>query len=155
MKVLLIFLFIGLVGYLVIHMCGGFSGTRKKGVRPLNDAGKRLIVLDNLVSLNDRDLSRLKGEIQDLKELLGKDTIRDTPKKEGGQKASNRLINRHSGTSPVGSKLSGKALLQKIQLEAREGIPDERGDRRPSGFIPRIILVNILLLLITVLVMLL
>ena len=155
MKVLLIFLFIGLVGYLVIHMCGGFSGRRKRVIRPLNDVDKSLIVLDNLVSLNDRDLSRLKGEIQDLKELLGNGTIRDTPKKEGGQEASNRLINRHSGTAPVGSKLSGKALLQKIQHEAREGISDERGDRRPSGFIPRIILVNILLLLITVLVMLL
>ena len=155
MKVLLIFLFIGLVGYLVIHMCGGFSGRRKKGVRPLNDVDKSLIVLDNLVSLNDRDLSRLKGEIQDLKELLGKGTIRDTPKKEGGQEPSNRLIKSHSGTAPVGSKLSGKALLQKIQREAREGMPDERDDRRPSGFIPRIILVNILLLLITVLVMLL
>ena len=155
MKVILIVFFIGLVGYLVIHMCGGFSGRRKKGVRPLNDADKSLIVLDNLVSLNDRDLSRLKGEIQDLKELLGKDTIGDTAKKEGDQEAGNRLINRRSGTAPVGSKLSGKALLQKIQHEAREGISDERGGRKSSGFIPRIILVNILLLLITVLVMLL
>ena len=72
MKVLLIFLFICLVGYLVIHMCGGFSGRRRKVIRPIDDVDKSLIVLDNLVSLNDRDLSRLKGEIQDLKELLEK-----------------------------------------------------------------------------------
>ena len=155
MKVLLIFLFIGLVGYLVIHMCGGFSGRRKKVIRPRDDVDKSLIVLDNLVSLNDRDLSRLKGEIQDLKELLEKGPKRDAPKKEGDQEPDNRLITRHSGTAPVGSKLNGKALLQKIQREARQGIPDERDDRRSSGFIPRIILVNILLLLITVLVMLL
>ena len=155
MKVLLIFLFICLVGYLVIHMCGGFSGRRKKEIRPIDDVDKSLIVLDNLVSLNDRDLSRLKGEIQDLKELLEKGPKCDAPKKEGDQEPDKRLITRHSGTAPVGSKLNGKSLLQKIQHAARQGIPDERDDRRSSGFIPRIILVNILLLLITVLVMLL
>ncbi len=155
MKVLLIFFFIGLVGYLVIHMCGGFSDRRKKVTRPIDDVGKSLIVLDNLVSLNDRDLSRLKGDIQDLKDLLEKGTRRDALKKDGDQKPGSRLIKSHTRSAPVGSKLSGKALLQKIQREAREGIPDERDDRRSSGFIPRIILVNILLLLITVLVMLL
>ena len=155
MKVLLIFLFIGLVGYLVVQMCGGFSGRRKKVVRPIDDVDKSLIVLDNLVSLNDRDLFRLKREIQDLKDLLEKGTRRDAPKKEGDQEPDSRLIKHHTRFAPVGSKLSGKAFLEKIQREAREGIPDERDDRRSSGFIPRIILVNILLLLITVLVMLL
>ncbi|HIJ55121.1 MAG TPA: hypothetical protein HPQ03_03245 [Deltaproteobacteria bacterium] len=154
MKVLLIFLFIGLVGYLVIHMCGGFSGRRKKVIRQLNGVDKSLIILDNLISLNDRDLSRLKGEIQDLKKLLEKGKRRGTPKKEEDLEPDNRLIKQHTRSAPVGLKLSGRVLLQKIQREAREGIPDQRDDRRPSGFIPKIIVVNILLLLITVLVML-
>ena len=81
MKVLLIFLFISLVGYLIIHMCGGFKVRRKKTNRPLQDVDKRLIVLENLASLNDNDLSRLKGEIQDLKEILERGRKPDLPRK--------------------------------------------------------------------------
>ena len=154
MKVLLIFLFISLVGYLVIHMCGGFSGRNKKVIRPIDDVDKSLIVLDNLVSLNDRDLSRLKGEIQGLKDILVRGDRREVSEKAGDREPENRMIKSHTGPASFGSKLSGKALLEKIQREAREGILDERDARRSSGLIPKIIVVNILLLLITVLVML-
>ena len=155
MKVLLIFLFISLVGYLIIHMCGGFKVRRKKTNRPLQDVDKRLIVLDNLASLNDNDLSRLKGEIQDLKEILERGRKPDLPRKGEEPVLENRGLNRNRSASPIGSKLSRKALLEKIQREAREGIAVEQEDsRRPSGLISRIIVINVLLILITLLVML-
>ena len=155
MKVLLIFLFIVLAGYLVIHMCGGFSARRKKVIRQLQGLDKSLMVLDNLVSLNDRDLSRLKGELKDLNNILEGGNSR-----EGSESAGNRRKPggpssiRHTGPAPAGSKLSGKALLEKIRREAQTAISDESDNRRPSGFIPKIIVVNILLLIITILVML-
>jgi len=153
MKVLLIFLFVVLAGYLIVHMCGGFSGRRKKVIRPIEDIDKSLIILDNLVSLNDRDLSRLKGEIQDLRDLLDKGTIQHASIKEGDRKIKNRLEQNYAGSPPIGSKLSGKELLRKIQREASAEISVGNEDRRPPSVIPRIVIINILLLLITVLVM--
>ena len=110
MKVLLIFLFIVLAGYLVIHMCGGFSARRKKVIRQLQGLDKSLMVLDNLVSLNDRDLSRLKGELKDLKNIL-----EGGNRREGSGRAENRKPGgpssiRHTGPAPAGSKLNAPNL---------------------------------------------
>ena len=154
MKVLLIFLFIVLAGYLVIHMCGGFSARRKKVIRQLQGLDKSLMVLDNLVSLNDRDLSRLKGELKDLKNILEGGNRREGSGRAENWKPGGPSSTHHTGPAPAGSKLSSKALLEKIRREAQTAISDESDNRRPSGFIPKIIVINILLLIITILVML-
>ena len=155
MKLLLISLFIGLAGYLIIEMCGGFSGRRKKVTRPIDNDDKRLMALDLLVSLNDRDLARIKGEIQDIKDLLDEEPIRNAPRDAADRNSSSRRVRNGEGTAPIESKLSGKEFLRKIRRETGIGAIDAGDDGKPSRMIPRIIVVNILLLLITLLVMLL
>lgn len=158
MKLVLVLLFVGLAGYLIIQMCGGFSGRtkrRRKGVRPLDNDHKRLMVLDLLVSLNDRDLAQVKGEILEIKDLLEKGPIPDAPGDAADRNASSRRARNREDAAAIESKLSGKALMRKIRRETGVGTIDIDAEKRPPRMMPRIIVVNILLLLITLLVMLL
>ena len=155
MKLVLILLFVGLTGYLIIQMCGGFSGRRKKGVRRIDTDDKRLMVLDLLVSLNDRDLSQIKGEILEIKDLLGKEPIRKAAGDTADRNTSIRRARNFEGIASIESKLSGKEVLRKIRRETGAGAMDAGEDTKPQRMMPRIIVINILLLLITLLVMLL
>lgn len=107
---------------------------------------KSVLILDELVSLNDYELSHLKDDIQDIKALL--DNSRYSGMADSDQKGAMPKMR------PVlpGTRLRGNELLKKISKEVK------RRDKRTykiyrSRFSKgRIILIQILLVIITVLV---
>ena len=154
MKTLLVVLFIILFIYLIIHMC---SGSGDRGVPTRSDKGfeKSLLVLDGLRSLGDKDLSRLRDDLQDLKALLDKkpveggvDSVRAGRRNPGGRHLRNPG-GRHL-RNPGGRHLkSGKEILNKI----RKGMNKLEGYKhRENAFSKcRVVLVQIALILITIL----
>ena len=143
MKTLLIALFIVLFIYLIIHMCGGpreehaSAGSSKRFV-------KNMLVLDELMSLNDKDLHRLKDEIQDLKTLI-----------DGGPADKSDLLDKiskgFSVTADRRKTVSGKRILKNIQdkMKKMESKGVTKSRRHFSKF--RIILIQIFLIIITML----
>ena len=141
MKPLLIVIFIILFIYLLIHMCGGLAD-RGTPVRSDKEIDKNLLVLDGLMSLEDKDLCRLKNELDDLKSLLDGERANNTSQTRAtGQERPEWIENRNA--------LSGKQTLEMINREMKK-YENKKFRNRGSSFSKiRIILVQIALILIT------
>ena len=141
MKPLLIVIFIILFIYLLIHMCGGLAD-RGTPVRSDKEIDKNLLVLDGLMSLEDKDLYRLKNELDDLKSFLDGERANNTSQtRTTGQERPEWIENRNA--------LSGKQTLEMINREMKK-YENKKFRNRGSSFSKiRIILVQIALILIT------
>jgi|GEM_PF-2770047 hypothetical protein len=142
MKILLVVLFIVMFIYLIIHMCSESDDSRAP-TRSDKGFDKSLLVLNGLQALDDKDLSRLRNDLQDLKALLGKNRV------EGGVET----LRADRRNSKVKHGRSGKAILKNIRKDLnRLGGYHHRGNAF-SKF--RVVLVQIALILITILMILL
>jgi hypothetical protein len=140
MKTILIVLFIILFIYLVVHMCAE-SGERRVPSRSGKGFEKSILVLNGLQSLDGKELTLLKDDLQDLKTIL-----------DAGQNYGENGIGR-IGRQPVESyrTRSGKAILEKIFKELKK-MDGRRFEVRVQGFSKlRVILVQIALIVITIL----
>ena len=143
MKTLLIVLFIILFIYLIIHMCRE-SGDGRAPVRSGKKTDKIMLILDYLMALSDKDLYRLKNDIQDIKVAL------DTRDKNAVIPVRSLSP---SKPAAVGRRevLSGKKVLKKIKRDLRDfENHNYRSSGNPFSKI-RIILIQIALILITLL----
>jgi hypothetical protein len=141
MKILLIVLFVILFVYLVIHMCRE-SGNGRVSVRSDLKTDKIMLILDGLMVLNDKELYRLKNDIQNIKVALDR---RD--------KNPVKPIRSISRLKPAAidkrDVLSGKKVLKKIKRQLRDfETRNYRNRGNPFSKI-RIIFIQIALMLIT------
>ena len=146
MKIVLISLFILLLIYLIIYMIGGASdqpSSERHSAETKNF--KSALILDELISLNDKELYELKDDLQDIKALL--ESNQPYYAKENELKG---VFPKVSSVRTI-NKMSGRELSKKIRRDIN------RMDRKTYGQRPghfskgRIILVQILLIIITVL----
>jgi hypothetical protein len=128
-------------------MTGGYSDPKKPDRHHrIKKNYRSVLILDELLSLNDYELSRLKDDIKDIKALLDNSRYADMAASQ-----QQRVMPKMKPVLP-GTKLRKNELLKKIRKEI------ERMDKRTyrvyrSQFSKcRIILIQILLVIITVLV---
>ena len=146
MKIVLISLFILLLIYLIIYMIGGSSDHPPSEKHPGETKSfKSALILDELISLNDKELYQLKDDLQDIKALLESSqqnyAKRNELKGVFPKVSSARTIN----------KLSSRELIKKIRREINR-VDRKTYGKRPGHFSKgRIILVQIFLIIITVL----
>jgi hypothetical protein len=146
MKILLIFIFIVLLVYLIVHMCGGFRDPETR-VLSSRDNHKSVVILDNLFSLNDEELHRLGKNLHEIKHLL--DTTGEADPKHARRGISRKTVRlRKNATRP---QLSARDVLARIRREIRSAGALSRGGKPGTGAKYRIVIVQVLLLLITAL----
>ena len=147
MEILLIAIFIVLFLYLILYMTSGYSDQPEPDRHHrIKKNYKSVLILDELLSLNDYELRRLKDDIKDIKALLDNSRYADMVASQ-----RNGVMPKMKPVLP-GTKLRRNELLKKIRKEIKR--IDKRTYRvyRSHFSKGRIILIQILLVIITVLV---
>ncbi|MBW1697728.1 MAG: hypothetical protein JRH18_10420 [Deltaproteobacteria bacterium] len=147
MKLFLILLFIALFIYLVFYMTAGNSQYPEQKEKPEVERNhKSILILNELMNLNDKELYRLKDDIRNIKSLLDTgDTTHFHQVQKKGVFSKVRSM-RHT------ERLGAEAVLKKINKDIKRIEKKNIRFWQPYFSKRKIIFVQIMLILITVLV---